>query len=103
MRRQSFGMNEKAGAADHEALLPLHWPMLEWSLSGPPRTCETRCQSALSPELWIMPQMFSSSKSHESIKLKEEATKAKKESAVSAHTQDDLRDKRDRKTTRNVT
>lgn len=64
-------------------LLPMHWPILEWSSSGPLGACETLCQVALSAELWIMPQIFSNSKSQESIKLSEEATKAKKETDVS--------------------
>lgn len=63
--------------------LPMHWAILEWSFSGPPGACDILCQSALSPALWIMPQIFSNSKSQESRKLSEDATKAKKKTDVS--------------------
>jgi hypothetical protein len=50
-----------------------------------------------------MPQIFSNSKSQESIKLKEEATKARKERDVIAHTQDDVCEPRNHRTTRSIT
>lgn len=54
-----------------------------WSVFGPAGTWDKRCQSLLSSELWIMPHIFSSSKLHVSMKVREEAmTKKKKEKRI---------------------
>lgn len=48
---------------------PEHLPRLEKSVWGPPVAEATLTQSAVSSCPWIMPQMFSRSKSHESRKV----------------------------------
>lgn len=66
-RMQNFGVAVKHIQVWMQS--PVHLPMLEWSVLGPPAPVVTLIQSWLSPPPWIIPQMFSRSKSHESRKV----------------------------------